>query len=448
MRKFFILIFILSISLLLSENNKPFWLTKRPIDTESFIGIGFANKNDSNYIQIAKNNALNDLSSEININISGGIFNQIIEKNNVVEENFKSEIITSTKTELEKYEMIDSWGDIEEYWIFYKLSKKVYQDLKKQKLNSAIKQSLDYFDKAKKSENSNQILSSLSYYLQALNPLSKYITEPIETNYDGENIFILNEIYYSITSIISNIMITPISKEIEGKIGKPIKEPLKIKIMYKGQSDFEIPNVPIKNYFTQGAGYLTESINSGQNGFAKFNVTKIVSKENIQIINSQLDLNSLTNQDSTSLIIKTILSTFPLPNTKFVLNISGLSFYIETNETNFGDQLNIPVIESKIKSSLSDKGITFIENKNSADYFLIISADTKSGTKLYNMFSSFADVSLSLFDNSSGNEIYKNSFSKIKGIDIDERKSGIKALEKASNIIIKDFEVHINDKIF
>jgi len=448
MKKLFILIFILSISFLFSENNRPSWLTQRPIDTDSYIGIGFSNKSDTNYIQVAKNNALNDLSSEININISGGIFNQIIEQNDRVEENFKSEIITSTKADLEGYEMVGSWEDDEKYWVFYKLPKKLYEELKKQKLNSAINQSLDYFDKAKKSENSNNILSALNFYLQALNPLSKYIKEPIETKYEGENIFILNEIYSSINSIISNIVITPISKDIEGKIGKPIDEPLKVKIIYKGESDNIIPNVPILNYFVQGNGYLTKTTNSDQNGFAKFNVTKIISKENIQIVRSELDLNSLTNQDSTSLIFKTILSSFPLPNTKFVLNISGLTFYIVSNEINFGKHLNIPVIIPRIKASLSDKGIVFVEDNNFADYRLTILADTKKGSKLFNMFSSFADISLTLFDNSSGKEIYKNSFSKIKGIDIDEIKSGIKALEKASEILIKEVEDNIVEKIY
>lgn len=448
MRNFFFLIFILSISFLFSENSKPFWLTQRPIDTKSYIGIGFAYKNDSNYIQNAKNNALNDLSSEININISGSIFNQIIEQNDRVQENFKSEIITSTKADLEGYEIVGSWGDDEKYWVFYKLPKKLYEELKKHKLNSAINQSLDYFDKAKKSENSNQIISALNYYFQALNSLSKYITEPIETNYDGENIFILNEIYYSITTIISNIMIIPISKDIEGKIGKPIDEPLKVKIIYKGESDNIIPNVPILNYFVQGNGYLTNTTNSNQNGYAKFNVTKIISKENIQIVSSELDLNSLTNQDSTSLIFKTILSTFPFPNTQFVLNISGLSFFISSNETNFGESLNIPVVSPKLKSSLSDKGITFIENEKSADYTLTIIVDTKKGSKMFNMFSSFAEISITLVDNLSSKEIYKNYFSKIKGIDIDEEKSGIKALEKASSILIKDFDDHIAEKIF
>lgn len=448
MRKFIFLIFILSISVVYSKSDKPSWLNQRPIDTESYIGIGFSNKNDNNYIQIAKNNALNDLSSEININVSGGIFNQIIEKNSEVEENFKSEITTSTKSELEEYEMVDSWSDEERYWVFYKLSKNKYQATKKRKLNSAINQSLDYLDKAKKSENSNQILPALIFYLQALNPLSKYITVPIEISYNGEKIFILNEIYSSINSIISNIVIRPISKEIEGKIGKPIENPLKVKIVYKGESDFEIPNVPIKNYFIQGNGYLTKSISSDNNGLVEFNVTKIISKEKKQIINSELDLESLTNQDSTSLMFKTILSTFLLPKTQFILDVSGLTFCIESNERNFGEHIEIPVIAPKIKASLSEKGINFVENNNSADYVLTVNADTKKGSKLFNMFSSYAEVSYTLFDNSTRKEIYNNSFSKIKGIDIDEEKSGIKALEKASSILIEDFDAHLTEKIF
>lgn len=35
-----------------------------------------------------------------------------------------------------------------------------------------------------------------------------------------------------------------------------------------------------------------------------------------------------------------------------------------------------------------------------------------------------------------------------EGIDLDEEKSGIKALEKASSILIKDFEDNVIEKIF
>jgi len=104
---------------------KPSWIEKKPVDSESYLGIGASPKNSKNtdYQQLAKSNALNDLASEISVRISNTSLLYTLSSNNTLKETFDSKTYTSTKEDLEGYEMVDSFEDETNYWVFYKLSK-------------------------------------------------------------------------------------------------------------------------------------------------------------------------------------------------------------------------------------------------------------------------------------------------------------------------------------
>ena len=117
---------ILTISLIFSFllSNEPNWVQK-DLMIKTFHGIGVVSKyNSENYIQTAKNNALNDIASEISINISSELVDIMIEQSGMSEEQSRSEIQALTKADLEGYELVDTWDNGNEYWVYYKLSKK------------------------------------------------------------------------------------------------------------------------------------------------------------------------------------------------------------------------------------------------------------------------------------------------------------------------------------
>ena len=53
------------------QNTKPAWLNSKPVQDSYYVGIGHSNKDGlNNYIQSAKQSALEDMVSEIRVNIS------------------------------------------------------------------------------------------------------------------------------------------------------------------------------------------------------------------------------------------------------------------------------------------------------------------------------------------------------------------------------------------
>ena len=413
---------------------KPDWVNKRPIDNNSYIGIGVAEKDTetSEYIQKAKDRALREIASEITVTISGATLNQILEKAGVVKEEFESQIQSSTQAQLEGYELVDTWEDKNQYWVYYMLSKEKYARLRKEKIDKAIALSLDFYSKAEQNKANSRITEALQFYLQALNPIEPYLSEPLETKYNGQNIYLLNTLNSALQQVLSTISIKPVQPEVAATIGKGLEEPILFKTLYM-QSP--IANLPLQFSFLKGEGDLIEYDKTAVNGLASCRVSNILSAEKMQVIKARLALDKMVSQNEQNPIIQDIIKSLSIPSANVLLNVSGPQVFIESAELNFGNPLDVNYIEPKLKEKLSENGYSFVEMKSDADYVMIIEAQSRKGSTIYNMCSAYVDVTISVMDMSTFEEIYKNTFSNVKGINTDMDKAGLAAFDNAAKKI-------------
>jgi len=435
MRKIIIFLFIfLMICFSVFAAKKPDWVNKRPIDNNSYIGIGVAEKDTetSEYIQKAKDRALREIASEITVTISGATLNQILEKAGVVKEEFESQIQSSTQAQLEGYELVDTWQDKDQYWVYYKLLKEKYAQLRKAKIDKAVSLSLDFYVKAEQKRANNQITEALQLYVQAFNPIEPYLSEPLETMYNGQNIYLLNTIHASLQQVLSTISLKPVKPEIDATIGRGLDDPILFKALYL---QAPIANLPLFFNFIKGEGELIDSDKTGINGIAPCRISKILSADKMQVIKAQLAIDKLVSQDDVNPIIQDIIKSLTIPSANVILNVSGPQVFIESTELNFGNPLEVSYIEPKLKEKLSGYGYSFVDMKSDADYVIMIDAQSRKGSTVYKMYSAFVDVTVSVMDMSTFEEIYKNTFSNVKGINTDMDKAGLAAFDNASKQI-------------
>ena len=444
MRKIIFLALLLCIYALHS-NDKPDWLINRQIDNNFYIGIGFSNKHDKDYIKKAKEDALSELSSEIVVNVTSEIINKIVEKSGVVKEEFESYIKTSTQTELEGFELIDTWESHNEYWVYYRLSKELYESEKRKKIDKAVKLSLDFYSKGKNSEKENNIEKALLFYIQSLNPISRFLGEYLETEYDGRKVYLFNEIYFSLQNLFSNIEIQTVGNNYEATIGKPLINPLEVLVFYNDDSKIKISNLPLKYSFIKGSGNIISNIRTNQEGIGKSSITKITSSDKIQIVKCELDITDYFKEESSSEICVNILKSIPSKSTKFILNVSGLSIYFDSTESILGRKNNNLIIEPLIKESFAREGFVFVDNISKADFLINISATSRKGSHFQNLYFSYVDLTISIVNANTGEEIYKNLFNNIKGADLNYEKACLKAFNNTAEMINSEIVKNILD---
>lgn len=213
MKTFINIILVFTTSLLYAQY-EPYWVSKLPYNPDYYIGIGVATIEVGNdeYLTQAKNSALNDIASSIMITISSSYYRNIVERLGVIEDDFRSKIQTKTSADLEGYEIVGTWKNDKQYWIYIRLSKEHYEQLKSDRLENALSMTRDYFIKARDSQEKQNLERALFYYLQALRSIDNYVHEPLTIQYNNKDILLNNEIFSEIHSILSNISLLNISK--------------------------------------------------------------------------------------------------------------------------------------------------------------------------------------------------------------------------------------------
>ena len=157
------------------------------------------------------------------------------------------------------------------------------------------------------------------------------------------------------------------------------------------------------------------------------------------MIKCSLDLtNYFINDDASNYLLKT-LQNINTPSSKFIINVTGPTVYLESNEYNLGSDMSVKIIEPKIKSFLSKKGYSFTDDISNADAMIVIDAESRQGSEMYGQFVTYVDMTISITDMNSGEEIYKNSIENKKGIQLSYEKAGLKAY--------RDINKEISDKL-
>jgi len=442
---FFALMFFIY---LLQSTEIPIWIIDRPVNNDYYIGIGLSSKNNEDFIKKAKDDALRQLSTEIIVNVTSEVINRIVEKSGVAKEELESYIKTSTQTELKGLELVDTWENNEEYRIYYRLSKKLYETEKRKEIDKAIALSLDFYSKAKICESENNIGKAILFYIQSLNIVSKHLGESLRTEYDGVNIYLFNEIYLSLQNLFSNIELQTIDNNFEATIGKPLLNSLETLVLYNNLSKNPISNFPLKYSFLEGSGNILTNIRSNEEGIGKSSISKITSSDKIQIVKCELDISDYYKDLRTSEICANILQSIPSKSVTFIVNVSSMSIYFNSQEFLFEKKNSNQIIEPLIKASFAGNGFVFVDDESKADYLINMKATSRKGSQFHKLYFSYVDLTLSIINMSTGEEIYKNLFNSIKGADLDYDRASFKAFKNTAEKLNSEIDANISGLLY
>ena len=78
-------------------------------------------------------------------------------------------------------------------------------------------------------------------------------------------------------------------------------------------------------------------------------------------------------------------------------------------------------------------GFSFTDDISKADVMITVKGVSRKGAEIYGQHTAFADLTLSVVDMNSGNEVYKNIIQNVKGIHLSYDKAGLKAFENLAN---------------
>ena len=422
-----------------SMDGIPEWVKEYPISETHYTGIGIADKSTHplDYIKIAQQNALQNLMSQIKVTISSqSVFLQM-ERENGYEEDFKSNIEVKAKEILEGYELVSTYTQTNEYWVYYQLSKQKYHETRNARIQEAIEESKYFLNKAVLF--STPYKDKYIYYVQALAKLEPYLSEPLLTEFDRENVYLGSEIIARFRSYVDDYQLFCLSKKISAMIGNTVSK-IDIAVEYEGNRLSNIPLMAI----SADLELKDFSRTTNENGVFTTSVPKIKSTQAVQKIEAGINFQEWLDEGTKSEFIQKLFKSIKTHQINIPVYVYTPTVFVTSEEKHFNVDKKESELRFAAESTLTKMGFTPVGNKNEAQLIMSISADTQKGREVKNqkMFTAFLNMSIQVKD-LQGRMVFSDNINKLKGIQLDFNQADLNAYQLAkdeiSNSVIADF---------
>ena len=416
------------------EIKVPNWVSSRPNDGFKYVGVGFSEKGKGiNYQMEAKKNALYDLSSEIKVNISSNSVLYTVQNNNNFNENFNSLINLTNTDNIEGYQLVDSYENEKQYWVYYILDKQEYANQKAQKKQQIISKATNLINLSFNDEKNKDFSSCLKKRIQAFGILTPYLSE--EISFDAAQTNGIKTVF-DLTSIIqSQLQSISLVQQKDLPILKPYQQtyaPLIYTLELKSKTPLQ--NFPLIATSDEERIKINDKTTTNNKGEIQLKVNYVEPINQTAAFALSPDISSLMGSDSLGRAGITVLKQFiQTPALKVQARVNNINIFVTATEKNFGKPTGLNLIESIINQKFTGQEVQIVSKPDDADYIIESIAETQEDISSdileanYKIKLASLVISLQLKNNKTKEVIYKSQVNEVYGYANNLEKAGMNA---------------------
>ncbi len=418
----------------INSRQKPAWVDQRPTNTMYYIGIGYASKlSTTDFQRVAKKNALDDMMGEIKVTVSSNsILSQYQNNQNFSQQFFSDSRMVASET-MEGFEVMDSWENKTDYWIYYRLNKTDFEAYKRKKIREAAEKALDYLNRASQLDAKTAYVQAFQLRTKAAASLQNYLNESIEVDYQNKQVFLLNEIMAQLQAQLFLIRFEANPSTLHAVVGKSLSQPIQASafIQSKDSIKLPIPYLPVKIVANKQVNIQgSKQSETQQDGSMQFGISRLQSKDMMQVLVLKPDIEKLINGDSIHTSMRNLLLNLEGPTTNIRVQIEPIKIYMQSEELNLNTAMDYPILTPALKKKLMEEGCTFVSTAAEADYTIELKANTKDqGVMWGQMLRSSIDMSIVLKDSKGQNELFRDAKEGLQGFQTTKEKAGVEAYQ-------------------
>uniref|UniRef100_UPI003563A488 LPP20 family lipoprotein n=1 Tax=Bacteroides finegoldii TaxID=338188 RepID=UPI003563A488 len=415
------------------QTNRPDWVKQHPVSGLSYIGIGMAEISGGDYQQKAKQNALSDLVSEIQVVIAANSLLNTLEDDGNVKQTFAESIRTEARAEIENFRLVDSWRSDNEYWVYYELNKGDYAALVEARRQKAIRNGFDFWYKGHITLQQGDLMTAVELFSNGMEAIRPVLNQELFCSYEGKTINLATELYAALAGVFDGITIVLNPATVSVTPFQGIREPIAIGVYRNGNP---LRNIRLKAEFVSGSGDLSSMSPTDESGVAALYVRNITSKQAQQEIGISLidDVFSLFRKGSYAALFKQMLSS-----------LSGATLTINTAQTQTSAyvrsaQSDIEAVERTVKSLLNNHFFNVVASPSEADIIVTLDNKCRKGNtvpgELYNFIEFFSTLGIKIENNRTGQILLNYSINDERTL-VPENKSASQGKNMAARELIK-----------
>ena len=380
----------------------PDWVKQRPVSSMHYIGIGCVSKSEKDYMQKAKQQALNDLISEIKVNVASTSLLHTLEENDRVWSEYEESIRVEARESVENFKMRGSWQSDTEYWVYYELNKFDYEEMVERRREKAVREGFDYWWQGESSRNRGDLTIALACYLKGLEAIRPALNEDLICSVEGKDMDVGHELYNSLLNLFRGITIRTTPGTVEGRAFQGVDAPVSVYVEREG---VPLRNVALSCQFVSGDGVLSKELVTDESGNADLYIRNITSKEPGQEIAIVLNESLFASLEKSVYkgMLKSVLEIMPQGRVNVSVKNMSVKAFLEVKDG--ADQVLKRVVSSLLTNSYFD----LVESPSQADVLVLVKTEFRKGEEIpgemYNLTAYYTTVNIDIVNNRSNADI-------------------------------------------
>lgn len=417
---------------------RPAWVSSRPSGDLDYIGIGSCPKARTDYQESAKKNALNDLASEISVRVEGNSLLSTLDQKTSFSETFNSNIRTSTNQQLEGFEMVDSWQDDKDYWVYYRLSKSEHARIKAERKARAIAQATDGYTRAQQQLAMGDLKGAFDQDIRALIAMKEYWGESDLVTVGDRQVQLANELFADLQRLTNGVRLSALPERCALDYSNRFKREMLLSAAFgDGKQSRALVQLPVTISFPGMNGKVTESKNTDTDGHVRSTVQRVELSGGTADLLVRLNVDELVSKDLDPVFVKPLISSLTIPELHIPIDRTMPKVKISASETNLGQPVQSGIALG-LKEELTTRGFRFTDRLADADLLMEVKAGTREGGESNGFYTALLDVTYTFQDRRTNETIAEGGKQGVKGIQLDYVKAGLDAYKKAGNELRKE----------
>lgn len=409
----------------------PEWVTNTPVNNEFYIGIGSSKKSYPDYQKRATKEALSAIAEQIQINIKSQNELFVSQNKSGISRDFFQNVVTTSSVQLQGYELYAKWENNEDYYVYYRLSKKKFREDMVVQYDKAINNSNKKISDAKSYLKAGKINAAVAAYLDA----SKFLEDMVGNSFIPEkHAAIVNNwsaVKSALIRIANNVQISPLYSEYTLSKNKLFDTEIPVRtFISENNMKKSIAEVPVifrlsNNY----NAFYRKSVNTDNNGICMDKIVNIYNASNNYTITCKIDFENYFNDFGDYLILKDKAFEDLYSTCDINIHVIPLKVLVESTELINSSPRSFHTIKNDVSNYLRRHYFYISKSLKNSDYLIKIRSDTRKGTYYMGMYSSFLTVEYSVINNHTGRTVYKGNITDIKGVSLNYQSAAEKAYD-------------------
>lgn len=402
-------ILLLLLSACSVAKKQPEWTLQQPFDNGYYSAVVKIPKKAPNYKELARNEAIREISTQISVQIDSDIALKETEANGIPSSELISSIRSSSNNKIRDLQLVGTYETKNDYWAYYRLSKSEYYAWRKNQCEQATAQALNLLNEFDLSQ--TNLTSGISALLKGLELIVDYTDMDLTTSYRNKQINLYNELFFRLNHLTEKVKINYAEKEIDLTAKQRERKSITVFVIY--QQEIPVNNFPVCFNFLSGKGEIVAKGLTDENGKAELIINRITSFSTPQFIEAKPDkdfwLVGIENP-----IVKTMFGNLQFLPATLKLNVNRPKAFVQYsfNNTSGTDYRNI------LLKKLQDLDLEVSTNQNESDYTFKVNIITRNSEflPLLKQYSAVADAYIELIDSRTGKSIYNTNLTGIKSV--------------------------------